>query len=299
MIRTIAVPMTAAALLAAGCSRAPARAESAEPAPAAAAAPALPPELEAVAERLEAARAEPAAPRLSLTGEFLAPVRSELVARQPGRVSRVLVDEGQRVRRGQPLLELETEYAQLERERAQAELSRTRAAAQEARRDFERKRDLLVKGSVSQALHDRTQATWEQAQAAEAAAQAALGLAEQRLADAVLRAPIDGVVAERRTDVGERLGDSTVAFVIEQTAPLKLRFQVPERHLRGVAPGAVVRASVDPYPGEVFTGRVIAVGGSIDAASRTFFVDAEFANADGRLRPGLFARVETDLDAES
>jgi len=286
--------IAAAALLAAGCARTPAPAE-------AAAAPKaeLPKELEAVADRLEAAQAAPAPEeKLALTGEFLAPVRSELVSRQPGRVSRVLADEGQRVRRGQPLLELETEYLVLEKQRAEAELGRASAAAAEARRDYDRKRDLLAKGSVSQALHDRTQATWEQAQAAEAAARAAMQLAEQRLADAVLVSPIDGVVAERRTDVGERLSDSTVAFVIEQTAPLKLRFRVPERFLTGVAEGQPVRASVDPYPGESFQGAIAVVGRSIDASTRTFFVDAEFPNRDGRLRPGLFARVETDLSEE-
>jgi membrane fusion protein (multidrug efflux system) len=112
----------------------------------------------------------------------------------------------------------------------------------------------------------------------------------------VLRSPIAGVVAERRTDVGERLGDNTVAFVVVQTAPLKLRFRVPERHLAAVHRGQVVSATVDPYPGEHFAGTVSVVGQVVDSASRSFFVESEFPNQDGRLRPGLFARVELALD---
>jgi membrane fusion protein (multidrug efflux system) len=236
--------------------------------------------------------------RLGVTGEFVPPIRSNLVPRTGGRVARVLVDEGQRVRRGQPLLELETDYLKLDVARAQAEKARALAAADEARRDFERKTDLAGRGSVSEAVFLRSKAGAEQAEAALAAAGAALALAQQRLDDAVLTSPVDGVVAARRTDVGERLGEGTVAFVVEQTAPLKLRFRVPERYLAKVRRGQPVAAHVDPYPDEVFEGTASLVGGSVDTSSRTFLVEAEFPNRDGRLRPGLFARVELQLGEE-
>ncbi len=277
-----------AALALAGCSR------SAVPATAKGTPPPLPPDVQGLAAVAAPAPAEGGAAGpagLSLTGEFVSPVRSELVMRLPGRVAKILADEGQVVRHGQPLLELETEYLQIDLRRAEAELARATAANAEAQRDLERKRGLLAKGSVSQAVHDRTLATAEQAVAGLAAAQAALDLARQRLADAVLTSPIDGVVAERRTDVGERLGDGSVAFVVEQTAPLKLRFRVPERYLTALRVGQPVEARVDPYPDQAFAGRVALVGGTLDPATRTFLVEAEFANRDARLRPGLFARV--------
>jgi membrane fusion protein (multidrug efflux system) len=284
----------AASLIAGACSRP-------QPATARAAAspPALPADVRSVAP-LAAAAPSPAAGSageapLALTGEFVSPVRSELVSRLPGRVGKVFVDQGARVRRGQPLLELETDYLRLDLDRARAELERAEAAARDAQRDFTRKQELILKGSVAQAVHDRSQAADEQARAARAAAAAAADLARQRLADSVLVAPIDGVVAERRTDVGERLGDGSVAFVVEQTAPLKLRFRVPERYLARVRAGQAVRAFVDPYPEAPFAGRIAVVGGSIDTATRTLLVEAEFDNRDGRLRPGLFARVEADL----
>lgn len=229
---------------------------------------------------------------LQPTGEFVSPSRSEVAPKEPGRVAAVYVDAGSRVGRGQPLLTLETDYFRIEVQRAEADIARARAAEDDARRDFERKKGLLGNQSIPQATYDRSQSLYEQAQAARASAEAARALARQHLADAVMRSPMTGVVSERRTDVGQRLGEAGIAFVIEQTAPLKLRFSIPERYLGELKTGAPVTARVDPYPGETFTGRIKTVGGVIDPETRTFFAEAEFANADGRLRPGLFARVD-------
>ncbi len=236
----------------------------------------------------------PTAP-VAATGELVAPVRSELAVRNPGRVRQVYVDEGDRVRRGQKLLDLETEYLALDVQRAEAGVAQARAAAAEAERDFRRKEELIAKQSVAQAAHDRSRSARESAEAAVQSAVAERDLARQRLADAAVRSPIDGVVAERRADPGERLGENSVALVLVQTAPLKLRFRLPERHLADLRQGQAVRASVDPYPGETFTGRVSTIGRVIDPASRTVMVETEFPNRDGRLSPGLFARVEIDL----
>lgn len=232
---------------------------------------------------------------VAATGELVAPVTSEVAVRMPGRVGRVYADEGERVRRGQPLLALETEYLALELKSADAEVARAKASAADAERDFKRKEELIAKGSVARAAYDRSQSGYEAARATVAAAEANRDLARQKLQDAVLHSPISGVVAERRADVGERLGDNSVAYVIVQTSPLKLRFQLPERYLARVRRGQEVRAIVDPYPGETFTGKVTVVGGVVDSSTRTVAVETEFANADGRLSPGLFARVEIDL----
>lgn len=232
---------------------------------------------------------------VAATGEFVAPVSSEVAVRVPGRVGRLFVEEGQRVSRGQPLLQLETEYLALDLKRAEADVARARAAANEAERDFKRKEELVAKDSVSRAAYDRSQSSYQTAQAGVEAAAASRDLARQRLADAVVRSPLTGVVAEKRTDVGERLGDSSVAFVIVQTAPIKLRFRLPERFLSQVREGQAVRAKVDPYPGETFEGRVTVVNGVVDPSTRTVAVETEFPNRDGRLSPGLFARVELDI----
>lgn len=228
------------------------------------------------------------------TGEFVSPTRSELAPKIAGRVARMFVDEGSRVSKGQPVLELDSEYTRLNLQRAEADVARAKAAADDARRDLDRKKELIAKDSIPRATFDRSQSTFDQAEAALQSAAAQAALLRQQLSDSVLRSPIDGVVAEKRTDVGQRVGEATVqvAVVIAQTSPLKLRFRVPERYLAAVHRGDPVRATVDPYPNEVFEGKVTVVGGVIDTASRAMLVESEFPNRDGRLRPGLFARVE-------
>jgi RND family efflux transporter MFP subunit len=295
--------LTTIALAAAGCSK---KAESAPAATTSQAAPPLPADVAtltaapATSETTSTAAggvgtaSEQAGGAIVATGEFVSPVRSELSAKIPGRVGRLYVEEGSRVRRGQPVLEIETEYTRLNLQRAEADAQRAAAVEADAGRDLERKKELIGKQSIPQATYDRTRATYEQARAARASAIAQAGIYRQQLADSTLRSPIDGVVAEKRTDVGQRLGDNTVALVIVQISPLKLRFRVPEKYLASVRRGQVVKATTDPYPGQVFQGRVSTVGGVIDPGTRSFFVETEFANNDGRLKPGLFARVEME-----
>lgn len=226
------------------------------------------------------------------TGEFISPTRSELSVKMPGRVAKMFVEEGSRVAKGQPVLQLETDYLRINLQRAQADVARAKAAEADASRDLDRKKDLIAKDSIPRATFDRSQANYDQAVAARQSAEAQASLLRQQLEDATLRSPINGVVAEKRTDVGQRLGEATVALVIVQTSPLKLRFRVPERYLAVVNKGDAVKASVDPYPNQVFEGRVTTVGGVIDSASRSLVVETEFPNRDGKLKPGLFARVE-------
>jgi membrane fusion protein (multidrug efflux system) len=222
------------------------------------------------------------------TGEFASPVRSELSAKLPGRVAKMYVDEGARVTKGQPVLELETDYLRLNLQRAEADLARAKAAEDDARRDVARKKELIAKESI------RSQSMYDQSVAARQSAEAQAALLRQQISDSTLRSPLDGVVAEKRTDVGQRLGDNTVALVLVQTSPLKLRFRVPEKYLASVRPGQPVSATVDPYPNQKFSGTVSVVGGVIDSATRSMLVETEFPNRDGRLRPGLFARVEME-----
>ncbi|HYC89045.1 MAG TPA: efflux RND transporter periplasmic adaptor subunit [Thermoanaerobaculia bacterium] len=264
-------------------------------------APPLPQDVQAVSTGIAASSATAETTTVdtgsySATGEFVSPVRSELSARMPGRVARMYVDEGARVSKGQPVLLLETEYSRLNLQAAEAEVARAKAARDEAARDVERKKGLAAKDSIPKATLDRSQAAYEQANAALASASAQAALLRQQIADATLRAPVDGIVAEKRTEVGARLGDGGVAFVVVQLSPLKLRFSVPERFLGRINKGDRVIATVDPYPNEKFEGVVKTVGGVIDPKTRTMFAEAEFPNRDGRLRPGLFARVETKLD---
>jgi len=261
-------------------------------------APALPADVQQVATAATTTEAEQTSTVTDIggtviaTGEFVSPVRSELASKLPGRVAKMYVDEGDHVSKGSPVLELETDYTRLNLQRADADTARAKAMADDARHDLERKKELIAKDSIPRATYDRSEANYQSAQAALMSAQAQAATFRQQLSDSTLRSPIEGVIEDKRTDVGQRLQDNTVAAVIAQISPLKLRFRVPERYLATIRKGQPVKATVDPYPGQVFEGHVSVVGGVIDPATRSFIVETEFVNRDGKLKPGLFARVE-------
>jgi len=261
-------------------------------------APALPADVQQVATAATTTEAEQTSTVTDIggtviaTGEFVSPVRSELASKLPGRVAKMYVDEGDHVSKGSPVLELETDYTRLNLQRAEADTARAKAMADDARHDLDRKKELIAKDSIPRATYDRSEANYQSALAAMQSAQAQAAMYRQQLSDSTLRSPIEGVIEDKRTDVGQRLQDNTVAAVIAQISPLKLRFRVPERYLATIRKGQAVKATVDPYPGQVFEGHVSVVGGVIDPATRSFIVETEFVNRDGKLKPGLFARVE-------
>lgn len=228
---------------------------------------------------------------IAATGELISPLRSEVAPKQAGRVAAVFVREGQRVRAGEPLAAFETEYLRLDLQRAEAELARAKAMENDAARDLERKRELVDSESVSRATYERVQATYESAAAARQAASAVVATIRQRIADATLRAPFSGVIESKSVDAGEHVGDGQAAFVIVQTSTLKLRFRLPEQYLGSVREGQKVNATADAYGATAFSGRITMIGGVIDPATRTLVAEADIDNSDGRLRPGMFARV--------
>jgi membrane fusion protein (multidrug efflux system) len=120
--------------------------------------------------------------------------------------------------------------------------------------------------------------------------QAELGLAEKRLGDATLRAPIGGAVARRHVNSGEYVKENVAVFSIVRSDPLKYSGVVSEHAALEIRAGQAVRLEVDPVPERTFTGRVTRVSPAVDVANRTVLLEAEVPNPDGLLKPGLFAR---------
>lgn len=119
---------------------------------------------------------------------------------------------------------------------------------------------------------------------------AAYDLAVKKLNDAVVRAPISGVVSERPLQVGEYIAERTPVATIVQVNPLKLRTGVQERYAGIIAPGQVVEFRVESFGDAVFNGKVAYVSPSLDETMRTFTVEALVDNTDRRLKPGFFAK---------
>ncbi len=119
---------------------------------------------------------------------------------------------------------------------------------------------------------------------------ASYDLAVKKLDDAVVRAPIAGVVSERPVHVGEFISERTPVATIVQVNPLKLRTGVQERHAGIVQPGQTVEFRVESFGDTVFQGKVAYVSPSLDETMRTFTMEALVDNGDLRLKPGFFAK---------
>jgi RND family efflux transporter MFP subunit len=120
--------------------------------------------------------------------------------------------------------------------------------------------------------------------------EAEAALARKKLADATLRAPIDGAVARRHVNPGEFLNGNTAVFTIVQSDPLKWSGTVAEHAALQVRPGQIVRLRADTVPGRSFEGQVTRVSPAVDVTSRTALLEARVPNREGLLKPGLFAR---------
>ena len=119
---------------------------------------------------------------------------------------------------------------------------------------------------------------------------AAYDLAVKKLNDAVVRAPIAGMISERTVQTGEYIGERTPVFTIVQITPLKLRTGVQEKHAGIVQPGLDVEFRVESFGDTVFHGKIAHVSPALDQTMRTFTVEALVDNADRRLKPGFFAK---------
>jgi membrane fusion protein (multidrug efflux system) len=107
-----------------------------------------------------------------------------------------------------------------------------------------------------------------------------------------VRAPFSGFVARRQVSRGEYVQVGQPLFELVALDPVEAQFHVAERDSARVAQGQEVELTVEPHPGETFRGRVTLIAPTIDPKTRTLRVEADVANPDGRLRPGLFARVD-------
>lgn len=107
-----------------------------------------------------------------------------------------------------------------------------------------------------------------------------------------LKAPIDGIVIDRKSAVGELVGKDKEIFTISDPTDLWVIADVKERDIGAVKLGQQARFTVVSHPGETFHGKVARIGGQVSPESRTTDVRIETSNADGKLKPGMFADVE-------
>jgi membrane fusion protein, multidrug efflux system len=196
-----------------------------------------------------------------------------------GRVARLGFADGQRVRRGQVLVQLDDTLQQ-------AQLRQAEAQAQIARTNLQRSRDLLAANFISQSSVDQGAAALEVAEAQVALARAQLGRMK-------ILAPFDGVVGLRSVNIGDYVKDGADLVGVEDVSSVWVDFRLPERVMSRLRAGQAVEAAFDALPGRRFQGRVEAMDAQVDANGRSLLVRARVDNPGGLLRPGMFARVRT------
>ena len=285
------------------------------------------------ARRVHLATAETG--RLSRTvvvsGNLAADEQAQVGIKVAGRVGAVLVDLGDRVRKGQVLarlvptdLELRVQQANTALQQARARLGlppdgpdrivdpqqtagvrQASASLKQASLTRDRMHRLFQEQLIPQSDLDAAEAAYgvadgryqeaiEEArnrQAVLAQRRSELEIARRQLADSVVAAPFDGMVQQRSVTIGDYVAIGDPIITLVRVHPLRLQLAVPEREATDIRVGQPVRVTVEGDKAP-HEGRVARLSPAISEESRTLLVEAEIPNRDGRLRPGSFARAE-------
>jgi membrane fusion protein (multidrug efflux system) len=201
----------------------------------------------------------------------------DVTSKASNTVAAVRFQEGDRVRRGAVLVELDgTE--------ARAALAEAEAALAESENQFKRSRDLYAQQALSVAQLDQIEATLK-------GDRARVDVARARLADTFIRAGFDGRTGFRRVSVGSLVSPGTVVTTLDDTSVIKLDFTVPETFLYVLNTGLPITAGTVGLPGKEFHGKVSQLDSRVDPVTRSITVRAEIPNQNGLLRPGMFMTV--------
>jgi len=287
---------------------------------------------------IEAAKVErrPIERYLRVTGSLVADEQAEVSAESAGRVVATPVERGTHVVQGTVLARISGEEtsAQLREAEANAaqiearlgltggqpfdptrvpDVMNAKASLDLAEAEFNRIKSLLDQKVVSQSEYDQRRAqvdaARQQYQMAQNAAQqsyrsleaarARVALARKAQSDTAIRAPFSGLVAERFVSVGDFVTRGAHVATVVRVDPMRIELTVPEQAISLVKPGQPVRLSVDAYPGETFTAKVRFISPALRADQRALTVEAIASNADGRLKPGLFATASIQQPASA
>jgi membrane fusion protein (multidrug efflux system) len=196
-----------------------------------------------------------------------------------GRITQLNFRDGERVRRGQLLVQLDDQLPMAQVQQAQAELSIARA-------NHKRNQELVAQNFISQRSVDESGANLQ-------VADAKLALAQASAARLRILAPFDGVAGIRSINVGDYLKDGADIVNIEDLEAIFVDFRLPERFQTKIQRGQLAVVETDALPGRRFGALVLAIDPLVDANSRSVGVRGCIDNRHMQLRPGMFARITT------
>jgi membrane fusion protein, multidrug efflux system len=232
----------------------------------------------------------PAPQILTLTGKVVADQRAEITSDTQGKVLEVLVERGQHVKRGEPVVRLDVRGAALSTREASANLEAARTDQQLASIECDRSKMLFAKGAISRSELDRQGAHCATAQQHVSAAQARTAMLAKSVTDGVVRAPFDGVVSDRGVTAGEWVTPGRSLFTLVDADPLKLELSVPEASVPAIALGQVVTVTTVARPGVAYRAKVTRLAAEI-GRTRSLIVEATI-DERSNLVPGMFVEAE-------
>tara|TARA_R110002020_G_scaffold104073_11_gene243713 strand:+ start:5054 stop:6202 length:1149 start_codon:yes stop_codon:yes gene_type:complete len=224
-------------------------------------------------------------------GEVRARFEPALAFRIGGKISKRFVDVGARVKKDQPLAELDASDVGLQREAAQAQLSSAEADLALATSELERYRDLVDQQLVSRSLYDARVSQHEAAMARVRQARAQADVSVNQAGYAVLRAPASGVIAQRLAEAGQVVAAGQTVFVLAEDGEREVAISVPERDARDFSVGRPLAVELWSRPGERFPGALREISPSADPQARTFAARVSFEPGDTPVDLGQSARV--------
>ena len=200
-------------------------------------------------------------------------------------VTAIRFRDGELVRRGQLLV-------QLDDAQARADVATALAVLTESESQYNRSRELMNTQALSKSSFDQLEGTVK-------ANRSRLAAANARLEDTVIRAPFSGRVGLRRVSVGTLISPGDVITTLDDTSIIKLDFSVPENLLATTREGLSVHATAPAFPGRAFVGKVASIDSRVDMNTRSVTVRALLANEDGALKSGMFLNVTLANDERS
>ncbi|MEO8198878.1 MAG: efflux RND transporter periplasmic adaptor subunit [Gemmatimonadota bacterium] len=229
------------------------------------------------------ARKDTVVDAIAATGQVEAMQAIELKPEVEGRITELLVREGQEVAAGGGLFKIDDAEARAQLARAQADWDLASQA-------LKRTRDLQTQNASSAA-------DLERAEAAERSSHAQADILALRVTRSTVRAPFAGVVGQRFVSLGDYVTSSTRLATLQTVNPQRAAFQVPEKYAQKLREGQTVHFRVAAIPGEEFVGIVDFVDPVIQLPARTILIKARAPNPQHKLQAGMFieARLATDV----
>ncbi|WP_134496003.1 efflux RND transporter periplasmic adaptor subunit [Microvirga pakistanensis] len=239
--------------------------------------------------------------RIVETREAVGTVRAfesiTVTAKVAGVITEIGFEEGQKVKAGDVLIQLDAAERQADIDQAIAEANRAVAQRNEIAIKLERAQALSRTGAGTSAQVEDLTAQMKSLEGAIASAQAQRKAAEARLEDLTLRAPFNGRVGTRSVSLGAYVAPGTRITSLDDLSRIRLDFAVPENLLGRLEPGQPVTAISAAYKSRTFSGKVSTIDPRIDQATRTARLTAEFDNPDEALKPGMFLAVKLEVSS--